>query len=249
MGPTQSKQKLNEEHKDESKEEPNDNNNDGNKKKKHVKPGDRVKIGDKSGTVKIVKEIDGEQKVGVELDEWDNFAKGGHGMFQANPGRGYLARLSSCNIQIPPELLEEAKRLDDEDAQNINKNNNVNSIDQYINENEDGNNNEPIECKTGDRILTARGYSGIIRYIGNVHFDDQEVIGVELDKWSPNGHDGTVHGHEYFKCIDGRGYFIRRTGIQKNFGPITRRKKSQTLNLNGVQSLVLQKNTNSFKSW
>ena len=41
--------------------------------------------------------------------------------------------------------------------------------------------------------------------MGNV----DELIGIELDSWTHNGHDGK----EQFKCQMGRGYFTKRTNI------------------------------------
>ena len=35
------------------------------------------------------------------------------------------------------------------------------------------------------------------------------LIGLELDHWSPNGHDGKFKDTEYFKSVDGRGFFVR----------------------------------------
>merc|ERR1712154_530154 len=129
---------------------------------------------------------------------------------------------SVSNWKIPDSLMEEAKKLDDEDENDADADD-ENPIDSAQNEQ-----NEEIAVKIGDRIVTVRGYSGVVRFKGGVHFDEREVIGIELDQWSPNGHNGIIHGHEYFSCTDGRGYFIRKNGIEKNLGPTSRRRKSRT---------------------
>ena len=78
--------------------------------------------------------------------------------------------------------------------------------------------------------------------MGTVHFDKREVIGIELDQWSPNGHNGVIHGHKYFSCKEGRGYFIRPDGVEKNLGSTRRRRKSRTASMMdvGVISKKLQ---------
>eukprot|EP01084_Bolivina_argentea_P315906 547459_1 len=72
----------------------------------------------------------------------------------------------------------------------------------------------------GDRVITVNGYSGTIRFIGGVHFDEHELIGIELATWSPDAHNGIVHGHKYFNPPNGRGYFITKNGVLENLGPI-----------------------------
>ena len=39
-------------------------------------------------------------------------------------------------------------------------------------------NDKTIEVSIGDRIITARGYYGIVRFKGSVHFDERDVIGI-----------------------------------------------------------------------
>ena len=40
-------------------------------------------------------------------------------------------------------------------------------------------------------------------------------MGVELDQWSANGHNGKVKGRTYFKASPGCGMFARRSSILK----------------------------------
>ena len=69
------------------------------------------------------------------------------------------------------------------------------------------------------------------RFTGEVHFYKREVIGLELDQWSPNGHNGVIHGHKYFSSKEGHGCFIRQDEVQKNVGPTRRRRKSRTASM------------------
>jgi len=79
---------------------------------------------------------------------------------------------------------------------------------------EEANSMEAIEFKVGDHVRLARGKTGIIKYIGQVGVMD-ELIGLELDSWTSNGHDGKG----YFKCQRGRGYFTTRSTIKAVIPP------------------------------
>ena len=68
---------------------------------------------------------------------------------------------------------------------------------------------EMLDINIGDTIKTRFGRIAIIKFIGQVHFWQYDLIGIETEKWEPDGHNGIVHGHKYFECIDGRGLFIR----------------------------------------
>lgn len=51
----------------------------------------------------------------------------------------------------------------------------------------------------GDRVKLSRGKTGIVKYKGPAAFvGGEEVIGIELDTWDPNAHDGSVQGKKYF---------------------------------------------------
>eukprot|EP01083_Nonionella_stella_P039033 106149_1 len=184
----------------------------------------KLKDGQK-GVVKYVGPTefsDGQAVVGVELAEWS--ANTGENTvnekyFGAAPGRSYFARMQSISgWKVPTDLVEEAKRLD-EDADSDDED----PIDSA--QTKDG---SEISVNIGDRIVTVRGYTGVVRFKGGVHFDEREAIGIELDQWSPNGHNGIIHGHKYFSCTEGRGYFIRLNAIEKNMGATRRRRKSRT---------------------
>eukprot|EP01083_Nonionella_stella_P120906 362797_1 len=146
--------------------------------------------------------------VGLELNDWSpqstNGTVNGKEYFDANPGRGYFV-----NTQSIAHILGD----DDTDAK----------------EKEKDKEEEPVDLKLRDRIVTTHG-TGIVRFMGGVHFDEREMIGIELDRWSPNGHNGIIHGHKYFHSTDGHGWFIRNNSAQvlKNLTPTERRRESQT---------------------
>ena len=64
----------------------------------------------------------------------------------------------------------------------------------------------------------------IIQYVGPVAFgngdDITNFIGLELDRWNPNGHDGTIEDKSYFKTKDGYGYFVKLEDLMANMGPL-----------------------------
>jgi len=73
--------------------------------------------------------------------------------------------------------------------------------------------------KLGNRVRFIKDNderTGVIRYIGCPSFTEGEVIGIELDQWSINAHDGTVNEIHIFDAAPGRGVFCRRDQIKKN---------------------------------
>ena len=73
--------------------------------------------------------------------------------------------------------------------------------------------------KIGDHVkfLANRHKTGIVRYIGSDGIYPSQ-IGIELDEWSINGHDGSVNGEQIFDTSPGRGTFVRRDEIE-NYDP------------------------------
>ncbi|KAJ8920221.1 hypothetical protein NQ315_011882 [Exocentrus adspersus] len=67
--------------------------------------------------------------------------------------------------------------------------------------------------KVGQRVLvTTKGVQGAIAFVGNTSFAPGTWIGVVLDQ--PKGkNNGTLQGHEYFKCEDNCGVFVRETQV------------------------------------
>ncbi|KAF7279198.1 hypothetical protein GWI33_007604 [Rhynchophorus ferrugineus] len=68
--------------------------------------------------------------------------------------------------------------------------------------------------KVGQKVeVSSKGVQGVIAYIGKTNFATGKWIGLILDE--PKGkNDGTVQGHEYFKCEENHGMFVRETQIQ-----------------------------------
>ena len=67
-----------------------------------------------------------------------------------------------------------------------------------------------LEYNVGDSLLLPHGKTGIIKYVGNVNFQDcsELVVGLELESWDPNGSDGTIKGSKLFDTSAGRAWFI-----------------------------------------
>merc|ERR1711879_901166 len=75
---------------------------------------------------------------------------------------------------------------------------------------------EPVETvKYGYRVSSAMGCTGIVRFIGNTHFSEKICIGIVLDRFSPNAHNGRIHGHLYYECTEGHGLFLEKDEVFK----------------------------------
>ena len=73
----------------------------------------------------------------------------------------------------------------------------------------------------GDRVKTRGNRWGTVKYIGTTTFStNTQQIGLELDRWSPNAHDGMVNGVRYFTSKQGRGYFVKLQQLIENVGTI-----------------------------
>jgi len=80
-----------------------------------------------------------------------------------------------------------------------------------------GKSSEFTMIQNGDVVLMKSGDMVIVRYVGKVHWgdDDREWIGCELSDYDPECHDGSVKGHAYFTCKPGFGKFILKTQMKK----------------------------------
>ena len=82
------------------------------------------------------------------------------------------------------------------------------------------------ECpEIDDQVETRDGHIGIVKYVGSVEFagdddsdDDELWIGLSLEEWDPNGHNGTVKHKTYFEAKQGRGYFVTLDQLIENVG-------------------------------
>eukprot|EP01083_Nonionella_stella_P253520 872268_1 len=71
-----------------------------------------------------------------------------------------------------------------------------------------------IQYTVGDRIRLTKDRNGTIRYIGKPHFCKEAAwIGIELDKRTTRGHDGTVDKFRYFDAKYGHGIFVTQDVI------------------------------------
>eukprot|EP01084_Bolivina_argentea_P282324 483230_1 len=94
-----------------------------------------------------------------------------------------------------------------------------------------------IHFKIGDNVKLNAGHTAIVKYIGPTQFDEKEVIGLQLDRWTIDGHNGTIDGVDYFKAPNGTGYFTKRTNISNIIIPLVKPlpnkiKISNELNIN-----------------
>ncbi|ETO33824.1 hypothetical protein RFI_03278, partial [Reticulomyxa filosa] len=166
-----------------------------NKYRPKIEIGQRVQIkGGLRGLVRFYGKtaFDDSKWVGLELDNWHYNAHDGtvdgNNYFTANKGRGFFVR---------PENISVVLRREDEKKD-------VESL--------------TVMPEIGDRVRTVRGKTGIVRFIGPVSFSSGVLIGLELDRWSANGNNGSVDDSPYFSCPLGRGCFTSLSHLIENLG-------------------------------
>merc|ERR1712013_768705 len=69
--------------------------------------------------------------------------------------------------------------------------------------------------EVGDYVELENGIKGLVKYIGATEFAKGELIGLEMDKWDSEGHDGSKNGDRYFTCKQGHGTWTRRDKIKR----------------------------------
>lgn len=113
---------------------------------------------------------------------------------------------------------------------------------------------EPKELawlKVGGRVTVGSNKSGTVRYIGPTHFSEGIWVGVELD--TPSGkNDGSVEGHQYFRCNPGYGVIVRPDRLTRREASKrhteNRRSGEFSQQLRGGAGTAIQKGENR-KSW
>ncbi|ETO05946.1 hypothetical protein RFI_31451, partial [Reticulomyxa filosa] len=162
------------------------------------KIGDYVKLArGKTGVVKYIGETAFTQGeiIGLELDTWDPHGHNGtirsRKYFEANEGRGYFTKRELISQVVIPLV----KPID------------LKAVNVTF---------QLRPFKFGDRVqIKENGRTGIVKYVGFPSFTDGEVIGIELDEWSMDAHDGIVNNEVIFETFPGRGTFARRDDIEK----------------------------------
>jgi len=178
--------------------------------------GDTVRLSrGKEGIVRYIGRVEGmkrEDIVGLELKVWterghDGSYKGKQ-YFTCPPGRGYFTSRDAV-----AEVLEHAAEKKEKPA--------VRTMVSGENAPEEG---PLLEIEKEERVRLRNGRTGTVWFIGNTDFAKGEVVGLELDQWTPNGHDGSMKGQRYFECPPGHGYFTRRAAIVEKLGQSRRRR-------------------------
>uniref|UniRef100_A0A673MKV0 Kinesin-like protein KIF13B n=1 Tax=Sinocyclocheilus rhinocerous TaxID=307959 RepID=A0A673MKV0_9TELE len=105
--------------------------------------------------------------------------------------------------------------------------------------------------KVGGRVTVGSSKSGTVRYIGPTHFSEGVWVGVELD--TPSGkNDGSVEGHQYFRCNPGYGVLVRPDRLTRREASKrhteNRRSGEFSQQLRGGAGTAIQKGENR-KSW
>lgn len=70
------------------------------------------------------------------------------------------------------------------------------------------------DLKVGDYVLLTKERAGLIKWIGDVHYDEGKHFGVELIG-SLGKHSGTWRGKKYFECAEMRGMLVKMDRVRK----------------------------------
>merc|ERR1712154_534495 len=174
-----------------------------------VKVGDRVTLSNnKQGIVRYIGDTEfSENKpmLGIELETPDPAATdgsvGNKQYFKTQMGKGIFVRRASVvsfNSFQPDAENEEKENTEEDDDEE---------------EEEEEESEDDMDCE--DYVELQNGNKGIIKFIGNTDFAKGELIGVEMETWDPDGHDGSKNNKRYFSCKQGHGMWTRREKIKK----------------------------------
>ena len=72
--------------------------------------------------------------------------------------------------------------------------------------------------KFGDRVKIINGKWGVVKYIVNTEFNNNILIGIELNNWYENASNGRIKGVCYFKTEEGKGFFTKLENLIRNRG-------------------------------
>ena len=167
--------------------------------------GDKVKLTD--GRTAVVTSIDEVGQIAVDLDETDS------GEVGSSASDGSL--LAKRTVYINRESVIAVDGLAAMVAAEMTLKQRG-SVDTPIPEEEEESSDEKeITLEHGDYVTLSgpEKEKGLIMFVGEVDFAKGEWIGLEMDNWSADGHDGDFRGKRYFRCKSGRGRFVRPSKI------------------------------------
>uniref|UniRef100_A0A4W3ILQ6 Kinesin family member 13B n=1 Tax=Callorhinchus milii TaxID=7868 RepID=A0A4W3ILQ6_CALMI len=102
----------------------------------------------------------------------------------------------------------------------------------------------PSWLREGEYVSIGTNKCGTVRYIGTTEFADGVWIGVELDV--PAGkNDGSVGGHQYFRCNPGYGALVRPNRVSRASGAGRRRGAGLRLQLTSAAEVRRNGNVTS----
>lgn len=138
----------------------------------------------KTGTIRYIDDDD--TFIGIEFDSVYPEGHCGKGHFKTPIGRGYIAKRSHVVHvrRVTSNMLQQQQRL-----YRLNK-------------------KKIADITMFDTVILESGERGRVVFIGDVHFDDNQMLGIELEKWSRNGHNGSIDGKTYFVVREGHGLLV-----------------------------------------
>eukprot|EP00128_Syssomonas_multiformis_P000354 Colp12_sorted_trinity150504_noHs@30223 len=79
-------------------------------------------------------------------------------------------------------------------------------------------NNTGYTVSVGDRVLADGHGPGVVKFVGKLDnkqlYGDRVYVGIRLDDFHIDRHDGTVGDKRYFSCKQGHGVMVPETTVQ-----------------------------------